>query len=660
MCRFSKSIIILFMVLASTSFLAGCKNSYMIAMKRIEDNSNKEKRREIYDNIYVKEIEEIKDRRIESKDTKDLSKTNALCLSGGGVRSASFNLGVLKGLHEIGILNSMDYLSTVSGGSYIAAWYMVHNNIENDILLNTKDWLSITKDSYDKLGKKTKTKTKTAESGTSKKQRDLQGDLYELTILRYRSDYLRNGEGLAKVIPRILFGYGVTIPQNIVFNFIVDLDWNIDGLPFYKNLSLRGIYREKLAVAYLQTNKDKKGTSLYLPDLTLESWKKLTEKFFYRPYWILNGSLDISHEFNKPPYKVVLEWLSGKYEYQPREYLPWEPKDVEKKKSFEMSPLFCGSDAIGYVESDKKHDWMRLDYSLGISGSAVSARSTDNRLVQAAIYATNSDLGYFIKNWKANWNQFSLRYFYKKENWRYLEKQGKWLISLPLPLYKLFYEGHERNLKSKYLFVSDGGHFDNLGAYPVILRGCDKIIICDAEQDQESLKWDKENFFDRQKTFGALLILRKRLKDKFGKDVEVYLDHDSLTTYPSSIQVTTGTVANIPDPATGELKNLELYYIKAALSESHYKQWEKNKTAESKNRLYRFFEKPAEAKDKYDRLLEKNVYPYKELHPEFPQQSTLDQLFSNRQFDAYFYLGYVAVMKNKKAFSAFEKINLTP
>jgi hypothetical protein len=47
----------------------------------------------------------------------------ALCFSGGGVRSASFNLGVLQGLAEAGILGSVDYLSTVSGGGYIGGWF---------------------------------------------------------------------------------------------------------------------------------------------------------------------------------------------------------------------------------------------------------------------------------------------------------------------------------------------------------------------------------------------------------------------------------------------------------------------------------------------------------------------------------------------------------
>lgn len=46
----------------------------------------------------------------------------ALCLSGGGIRSATFGLGVLQGLARHGLLGQFDYLSTVSGGGYIGSW----------------------------------------------------------------------------------------------------------------------------------------------------------------------------------------------------------------------------------------------------------------------------------------------------------------------------------------------------------------------------------------------------------------------------------------------------------------------------------------------------------------------------------------------------------
>ena len=46
----------------------------------------------------------------------------ALCLSGGGVRSAAFNLGVLQGLARLELIDRFHYLSTVSGGGYIGCW----------------------------------------------------------------------------------------------------------------------------------------------------------------------------------------------------------------------------------------------------------------------------------------------------------------------------------------------------------------------------------------------------------------------------------------------------------------------------------------------------------------------------------------------------------
>jgi hypothetical protein len=45
-----------------------------------------------------------------------------LAFSGGGIRSATFNLGVLQALAKLKLLREVDYLSTVSGGGYIGSW----------------------------------------------------------------------------------------------------------------------------------------------------------------------------------------------------------------------------------------------------------------------------------------------------------------------------------------------------------------------------------------------------------------------------------------------------------------------------------------------------------------------------------------------------------
>jgi hypothetical protein len=55
-------------------------------------------------------------------DDPDLNDLSALALSGSGIRSAVFNLGILQGLAKHNLLCQFDYLSSVSGGSCISAW----------------------------------------------------------------------------------------------------------------------------------------------------------------------------------------------------------------------------------------------------------------------------------------------------------------------------------------------------------------------------------------------------------------------------------------------------------------------------------------------------------------------------------------------------------
>ena len=60
----------------------------------------------------------------EAKEEGGSCRLAALCLSGGGIRSASFALGVLQALADShpNLLGRFHYLSTVSGGGYIGSW----------------------------------------------------------------------------------------------------------------------------------------------------------------------------------------------------------------------------------------------------------------------------------------------------------------------------------------------------------------------------------------------------------------------------------------------------------------------------------------------------------------------------------------------------------
>lgn len=67
-----------------------------------------------------------------------------LSLSGGGYRAAAFHLGTLRKLHEMGVLQQVDVMSTISGGSITGAYYC----------LNNKDFEAFEKHMLEALGHK--------------------------------------------------------------------------------------------------------------------------------------------------------------------------------------------------------------------------------------------------------------------------------------------------------------------------------------------------------------------------------------------------------------------------------------------------------------------------------------------------------------------------
>ena len=59
-----------------------------------------------------------------NKDKKKIG----LALSGGGYRAAAYHVGTLRALHKLGILNKVDVISSVSGGSITTAYYALHKD----------------------------------------------------------------------------------------------------------------------------------------------------------------------------------------------------------------------------------------------------------------------------------------------------------------------------------------------------------------------------------------------------------------------------------------------------------------------------------------------------------------------------------------------------
>lgn len=61
-------------------------------------------------------------RKVADSKQQDTRELVGLALSGGGIRSATFCLGVLQGLAGFGLLRKVDFLSTVSGGGYAGSF----------------------------------------------------------------------------------------------------------------------------------------------------------------------------------------------------------------------------------------------------------------------------------------------------------------------------------------------------------------------------------------------------------------------------------------------------------------------------------------------------------------------------------------------------------
>lgn len=82
----------------------------------------------LFDEVFRQELDQVgksRESRLRKGDKPAVEKDLVgLALSGGGVRSATFSLGVLQGLARHGLLSRVDYLSSTGGGGYAAGWLL--------------------------------------------------------------------------------------------------------------------------------------------------------------------------------------------------------------------------------------------------------------------------------------------------------------------------------------------------------------------------------------------------------------------------------------------------------------------------------------------------------------------------------------------------------
>jgi len=271
--------------------------------------------------------------------------------------------------------------------------------------------------------------------------------------------------------------------------------------------------------------------------------------------------------------------------------LAWQERKAE---SFTVTPLHCGSYHIGYrktrVASDESYgsrDGISLGSAVTISGAAASPNMGyhSSPLVTFILTLFNVRLGAWLGN---------------------PGKQGD----------KTFYLGYPRfsvgpmiaeafgltNDASPYVYLSDGGHFENLGLYEMVLRRCHCIVVSDAGQDPEC-------------SFADLGEAVRKIRIDFGIPIEF----GPINIYPRS-----------------QIDARKCPGHRCAIGKIHYSAADGPKAPEG----ILIYIKPACYGDE-----PRDIYEYFKTNKTFPHESTSDQFFSESQFESYRMLGAYTVEK---------------
>jgi hypothetical protein len=159
------------------------------------------------------------------------------------------------------------------------------------------------------------------------------------------------------------------------------------------------------------------------------------------------------------------------------------------------------------------------------------------------------------------------------------------LKALPMMLQELAGQSDD---DSQFIYLSDGGHFDNLGLHEMLRRRCRRIVIVDAGRDE------KYAYADLGRTLQHALI-DLRVQVNFVKPIQV--NEAKLPLH--------GAYAEITYSEQSRTLKGELIYIKPWLPD----------------------EAPTELK------------AFKALKQSFPHESTADQFFTESDFESYRRLG---------------------
>jgi hypothetical protein len=280
--------------------------------------------------------------------------------------------------------------------------------------------------------------------------------------------------------------------------------------------------------------------------------------------------------------------------------LAWRDRKAE---TYTASPLHVGNFRLGYRDSGE-YSVVRLlgrAFSLGtamaISGAAASPNMGyhSSPIVTFLLAFFNVRLGWWLGNpGKAGQNTYA--------------NPSPTFAPMPL-IAETFGLTDDDN---SYIYVSDGGHFENLGLYEMVLRRCHWIVVSDGSQDPE---------FNFESLGNAMSKIRV--------DLGIRITFDSIPISPREAETPT-YLKNGKDTKKGE--EGKKY---CAIGTIHYSdadgEYVNGKKVENGALIYI---KPA-----FYGAEPADVYNFARANPEFPHESTGDQMYSEDQFESYRALG---------------------
>ncbi|MBU0674197.1 MAG: patatin-like phospholipase family protein [Proteobacteria bacterium] len=542
-----------------------------------------------------------------------------LALSGGGTRSASFNIGVMKALQEKGILDEVEVISSVSGGSYASYWYFMQNyylnreGLPNLPASQVSSIFSCTDASDSPCKEYKNARDDFAKRGAASffadkeycGEKDSVGSKLPLNDLAapdaYKFQYvLQQSSDIMSFekkpgIWRTVRNYGQQTGNFVVYLGSLPLHWIFNGLfDFKANLNpYRHFYQNGLERTYGYVP-----LSYNLRSFVNDEEENLSPRVNARDlsfrdladYLEAHGKHDGAQVDGRLPYFII----NATVDYANRSLRSSKKKLTEAV--YEFTPWSCGSGLSGYVPAEECPD-ISLGRAVSISGAAIDGQSesidaagrSEGEIVAVSelLNVLNLDLGYNIPNHSPSANpELGL-----------LRK----MVCI-FPLYRLF---DDQTLSD--LHLSDGGHIDNLGIYSLVRRGVKKVVAVDAEEDGQSV-------------YSSLMRLKRNLQDEMGLD----LDWESPNTpaldvyyLPPSGGIVRGTISGLIGEGGREQK-IDLVYVKLSIKRDDLK------TGDDPCR------------DRYPY----SVVSYAREHDRFPLESTTDIFYDDRQYRAYRDLGY--------------------